>query len=322
MITLWASGVRNVIATLGTALTRDHVDLMRRYTSHVAVVFDPDEAGKKALTRSIELFLSGNMHAKGVVLPDGYDPDQYLRAHGKESFMEIIDKAESLVDYDIENVIGGVATYEEKRDALKEAVSFVIHIDNTRERDLFIKRVSEKIGLDQELLTKEVNLALKAPAAKEADSSREPDIEIDTVELSIIHIMLEYPSVVPEIAQKNIFDCFMSANLKSLAVKLTDYYAKKGVKGFDASQFIQTIDNEFIKKKLLRMMIDENPYNEKVIDRVTADAMKQVKRKWYKERCRVLKTKIKKAEENNNQELWARLLQELQGLQREEKTTL
>ena len=63
-------------------------------------------------------------------------------------------------------------------------------------------------------------------------SSREPDIEIDTVELSIIHIMLEYPSVVPEIAQKNIFDCFMSANLKSLAVKLTDYYAKKGVKGF------------------------------------------------------------------------------------------
>ncbi|MGZ3596708.1 MAG: DNA primase, partial [Syntrophales bacterium] len=63
LITLWASGVRNVIATLGTALTREHVDLMRRYTSHVAVVFDPDEAGKKALTRSIELFLSGNMHA-------------------------------------------------------------------------------------------------------------------------------------------------------------------------------------------------------------------------------------------------------------------
>ena len=97
---------------------------------------------------------------------------------------------------------------------------------------------------------------------------------------------------------------------------------RKGSKGFDASQFIQAIDNEFIKKKLLRMMIDENPYNEKVIDRVTADAMKQVKRKWYKERCRVLKTKIKKAEENNNQELWARLLEELQRLQREEKTSL
>jgi DNA primase len=322
LITLWASGVRNVIATLGTALTRDHVDLLRRYTSHVAVVFDPDEAGKKALRRSIELFLSGNMHAKGVVLPEGHDPDQYLRTHGKEAFMEIVDRAGSLVDYYIENVIGGVATYEEKRDALKEAVSFIIHIDNTRERDLFIKRVSEKIGLDQELLTKEVNLVLKAASAKKADASREPEMEIDTVELSIIHMMLEYPSMVPEIVQKNVFDYFMSANLKSLVVKLADYYAKKGAKGFDASQFVQAIDNEFIKNKLLRMMMDENPYDEKVIDRVVADAMKQVKRKWNKERYRVLKTKIKKAEENNDQELWASLLEELQRLQREEKTSL
>jgi DNA primase len=322
LITLWASGIRNVIATLGTALTRDHVDLLRRYTSHVVAVFDPDEAGKKALTRSIELFLSGNMHAKCVVLPDGYDPDQYLRTHGKESFVKIIDNAQSLVDYYIENVIGKVATFEEKKDALREAVSFIVHIDNTRERDLFIKRVSEKLGLDQELLTKEVNLTLKAPAGKQADASRERDVDIDIVELSIIHIMLEYPSVVPEIVKKNIFDCFMSADLKSLAVKLADFYAAQGSKGFDASQFIEAIDNEFIRKKLLRMMIDENPYDEKVIDRVTADAMKQVKRKWYKERCRVLKTKIKKAEENDNHELWEKLLEELQRLQKEEKTSL
>ncbi|HET6459270.1 MAG TPA: DNA primase [Syntrophales bacterium] len=321
LITLWASGVRNVIATLGTALTRDHVDLMRRYTSHVVAVFDPDEAGKKALTRSIELFLSGNMHAKGVVLPQGYDPDQYLRAHDQESFMEIVDGAQSLVDYYIENVIGRVDTFEEKRAALRDAVSFIIHIDDIKERDLFIKRVSEKLGLDQELLTKDVNLALKAPAVKQSDASREPDIDIDMVELSIIHIMLEYPSVVPEIAKKNIFDCFMSVNLKSLAIKLADTYAKEGAKGFDASQFIQAIDNESIRKKLLRMMIDD-PYDEKVVNRVTVDAMNQVKRKWYKERCRVLKTKIKEAEENDNHKLWAKLLEELQSLQREGKASL
>ena len=322
LITLWASGIRNVIATLGTALTRDHVDLMRRYTSHVVAVFDPDEAGKKALTRSIELFLSGNMHAKGAVLPDGHDPDQYLRTHGKESFMGIIDEAESLVDYYIENVIGKVATFEEKKGALKEAVSFIVHIDNARERDLFIKRVSEKLGLDQELLTKEVNLALQAPAGKLADPSKEADIDIDTVELSIIHIMLEYPSMVPEIVKNNIFDCFMSVNMKSLAIELADSYAKEGAEGFDASRFIQAIDNGLIRKKLLRMMIDENPYDEKVIDRVTADAMKQVKRKWYKERCRILKTRIKKAEENENHEGWVKLLEELQRLQREEKKSL
>ena len=70
------------------------------------------------------------------------------------------------------------------------------------------------------------------------------------------------------------------------------------------------------------MMIDENPYDEKIIDRVTADAMKQIKRKWYKERCRILKTRIKKAEENENHEGWVKLLEELQRLQREEKKSL
>ena len=55
---------------------------------------------------------------------------------------------------------------------------------------------------------------------------------------------------------------------------------------------------------------------------MTVDAMNQVKRKWYKERCRVLKTKIKEAEENDNHELWAKLLAELQSLQREEKASL
>ncbi len=321
LITLWTYGIRNVVATLGTALTRDHVDLMRRYTSHVIAVFDPDEAGKKALTRSIELFLSGNMHAKGVVLPQGYDPDQYLRANGKDSFMRIIDGAQSLVDYYIQNVIGRGATFEEKRDALRDAVSFIIHIDNIKERDLFIKRVSEKLGLDQELLTKEVNLALKMPAGKQTAEPRKPDMDIDIVELSIIHIMLEYPSVVPEIVKKKIFDCFMSANLKSLATRLADTCAKEGAKGFDASQFIQSIDDELIRKKLLRMMIDENPYDKGVVDRVTEDAMNQVKRKWYRERSRVLKMKIKEAEEKDNNELWAKLLEELQSLQRERKTS-
>ncbi|HUH66010.1 MAG TPA: DNA primase [Syntrophales bacterium] len=322
LITLWVYGIKNVIATLGTALTRDHVDLMRRYTANVVAVFDPDEAGKKALARSIELFLSGNMHAKGVVLPEGYDPDQYVRIRGKESFLEIVEGAESLVDYYIDNVIGEVSTFEEKKDASREAVSFIVHIDNIKERDLLIKRVTEKLGLDQQLLTAEVNLALKTPAGKQAVAPKEAEVDLDAVELSFIHIMLEYPAKVPAVVKAKIVDCFMSATLKPLALKLMDTVQKEGPEGFDSSLFLQSIDHDSVRKKLLKMMIDENPYDEKVIDRVTADAMRQIKRKWYKEKSRVLKTRIRKAEESGNQELWAKLLRELQILQKEEKTLL
>jgi len=319
LITLWGAGSRNVVATLGTALTKEHVDLIRRYTGEVIALFDPDLAGKKALARSIELFLSGNVSAKAVVLPGSYDPDQYVRTYGNESLTGIIGRAQSMVDYYIENFIGKVSTVEEKRDALREAVSFIINIDNISERDLFIRRVSEKLGLNQELLTKEVNRAVKTHTVNPVAVSREPDMDIDTVELSLIHIMLEYPDKISEIVQKNIFDCFMSANLKSLAERLRDSFEKEGSEGFDASLFIQTIENEAIRQKLLKKMINENPYDEGIVDRIIMDTLRQIKRKWYKEKRRMLTTEIKKSDESGNHELSNRLLVEKERLLREEK---
>lgn len=319
LIALWDAGIRNVMATLGTALTREHVDLIRRYTEEVVAVFDPDLAGKKALARSIELFLSGNVRAKAVVLPDGYDPDQYVRTYGSEALMEVIGRAQSIVDYYIENFIGKVATVEEKRDALREAVSFIVNIDNKSERDLFIRRVSEKLGLNQELLTKEINRTVKASTVKSVEKSREPDMDMDTVELSLIHIMLEYPYKIPEIVNKNIFDCFMSANLKSLAERLKVSFDKAGSEGFDASLFIQSIENDGIRQKLLKKMINENPYDEEIVERIIMDALKQIKRKWYKEKGRILTTEIKKADESGNHELSNTLLVEKERLLREEK---
>lgn len=319
LITLWSAGSRNVVATLGTALTKDHVDLIRRYTNEIIALFDPDVAGKKAMARSIELFLSGNVHAKAAVLPEGYDPDQYVRTYGNESLEEIIGRAQSMVDYYIENFIGKVSTVEEKRDALREAVSFIVNIGTVGERDLFIRRVSEKLGLHQELLTKEINRAVKTKAVHPVSPAKEPDMDIDTVELSLIHIMLEYPSKISEIIHRDIFDFFMSANLRSLAQRLRDSFEKEGADGFDASLYIQTVENDAIRQKLLKKMINANPYDEGIIDRIIMDTLKQIKRKWYKEKRRMLTTEMKKADESGNHELSNRLLLEKERLLQEEK---
>ena len=96
LIALWNAGIPNVVAMLGTALTRAQVDLIRRYTTRVAAVFDPDEAGRKALARSLELFLAGNVHARAVILPDGHDPDEFVRMHGREKMEEVV--AQRLAD--------------------------------------------------------------------------------------------------------------------------------------------------------------------------------------------------------------------------------
>jgi DNA primase len=321
LISLWNVGITHVVATLGTALTKEHVDLIRRYTGQVIAVFDPDEAGKKALARSLGLFLAGNIHAKVVVLPDGYDPDQYIRTFGKASFEEVVNQAQSMVDYYIEKVIGKVGTLEEKLNSLRDAVPFIVNIGDAIERNLFIKRVSEKLGIDQELLKKEVHRSLNASSRTLADIPRIQDKgKIDRVELSLIHIMLEYPRKIPEVVHEDVLDCLTNSDLRMFGETLKDAFIRNTLDGFDSSLLIDRLSSGAIREKLLKKMVDEAPYDEKMADCILSDAIRQIKRKWYKEKHRVLKMKLVKAEEMADRELCNSLLTEKEKLRREEES--
>ena len=174
LIALWSAGIQNVVATLGTALTRAQVDLLRRYAPRVAAVFDPDEAGRKALARSLELFLAGNVHAKAVILPEGHDPDDFVRTQGREKMEELVARALPMVDYYIEEILGGRGTLEEDRDKLREAVAFLCRIGDAVERNLFIKKVAETLNVDQEVLKAEVGRGLSHAGSAVAPLKKMP----------------------------------------------------------------------------------------------------------------------------------------------------
>jgi len=328
LVALWNAGITNVVATLGTALTKDQVELIRRYTGDIVAIFDPDEGGKKALARSIELFLAGNIRTKAVILPDGYDPDSYVRKYGRKGLEEIIDHAPSMVDYYIENIIdekGG--TVEGRSDAVHRAVSFIANIDDALERNLFIKRVGEKLGIDQELLKTEILKALAPPFTKRNGTSQErktgkasiDKAKVDMLGLSLIHVMLEYPHKIPAIIETGVLDYFMNEELSTLGKALRGVPSRNGAGSPDAFLIIDRLDNESLKGRLLKLMIDKSPYDEMVIDQLIADTIKQIKRKWYKEKHRILRVKLVKAEEENDRDLCIHLLAEKESLLREER---
>jgi DNA primase len=320
LLSLRNAGVTNVVATLGTALTKEHVDLIRRYTRQIIAVFDPDEAGKKAVARSLGLFLAGSIHAKIAVLPDGYDPDQYVRSFGREAFEEVVTHAQSMVDYYIEKVIGKVGTLEEKRDSLREAIPFIVSIGDAIDRNLFVKRVSEKLGIDQEFLKKEVHQSLKAFSQSPIDVPGIQDKgKLDGVELALIHIMLEYPGKIPEIVHTGILDYLMNSDLRKFADIMKESFDRNGADGFDSSVLIDRLGNGMIREKLLKKMVDEVPYDEKMAERILSDTISQIKRKCYREKRRVLRMKLVKAEEMGDQDLCNRLLVEKERLRREEE---
>ncbi len=322
LIALWSAGITNVAAVLGTALTRAQVDLLRRYSTRVVAVFDPDEAGRKALARSLELFLAGNVHARAVILPDGHDPDEFVRIYGREKMDDVVAKALPMADYYIDQILGGKGTLEEDRDKLREAVSFLIRIEDGVERNLFIKKVAEALDVDEEVLKKEVLRTLShRPSAVPADLPRRTTAaELDPLELNLIQMILEYPAKRSIVRKSEILDSFRTEELKSLGEALL-VMDRDGETMQDASSFVGALTVGPLRDKLLAFLVQESPYADEQIDRLMDDTIRKIRLRSNKERGKILTRQIKEAEKSGNGELVNRLTLDVERF-RKEKASL
>jgi DNA primase len=319
LIALWNAGITNVVATLGTALTRAQVDLLRRYTPRVVAVFDPDEAGRKALARSLELFLAGNVHAKAVILPDGYDPDTFVRARGRQQMDELLAQAWPMADYYIEKILGGRGTLEEDRDKLREAVAFISRLDDAVDRNLFVKKVAEQLHVDEEVLKAEIRRGQsRAPAALALPPKRKTASEMDPLELSLVRMMLEYPARLSGVRESGVLGYFRIEELKLLGEALLAMDGQGKSMG-DIPALIGAVTDVPIREKLLSLLVQESPYPEELIDRLMADTIRKIRERSNKEMDRILTRKIAEAEKAKDMALRDSLILEKQKLRQTDK---
>jgi DNA primase len=311
LISLWNAGIGNVVATLGTALTRDHLELLRRYTVEVVALFDPDEAGRKALDRSLELFLGMSMRAKALVLPGGLDPDDYVKKFGKDKLEELIADAQPLSDYYIENVLGGGKTFEEKREKIKTAIEFLSKINDKKEKDLFIKRIAEKTGLDQEILIQEAYNKERKKQHVEGQKQNQK-IHVDPVEVNLIRLLLEYPQKTMQVESENILDYFLQPELKTLGWRIIETYKLLG--SVDIGVILPTDEDAPLREKIFQLMMEAMPADDIMVDKIIIDNIRQIQKKWYKDQHQQIKLKLGKAQEKGNEELLNQLLQEKKNL--------
>ena len=322
LLSLWNAGVRNVVATLGTALTRDHVDLLRRYTKDVAVVFDGDEAGKKALARSLGFFIDGNLHTRAVILPEASDPDDYVRNFGKKRFQELIEKSPPAVEYYLDTVVGGRGDFDHNRGALREALSFITRIDNDAERDLFVKLAAERIGIDEAILKAEVIQGTgKKPnetvLPKNENRSSSP---VDALEMNFVTMILAHPDKIPAMIDADILKCFGSDELRNLGKIVETYYGRIGK--IELKDFVDHLEAGPLRDEILSRLIDSGAWEADTVDKVFSDMIHQIRRKWFKERHRSLKMRLIRAQQGSDSELCQRLLIEKGDLMKAEKAVL
>ena len=105
VIALHEAGIHNVVATCGTALTIEQARMMRRYVSEVVTLFDGDTAGKRAAARAFPIFIEAGIWAKGLTLPDGEDPDTFVRKAGADAMRERVKGAVPLTEAFVEHTV-------------------------------------------------------------------------------------------------------------------------------------------------------------------------------------------------------------------------
>jgi len=317
LISLWNAGIGNVVATLGTALTREHLELLRRYTVEVVALFDPDEAGRKALDRSLELFLSMRMRARALILPEGCDPDDYVKKHGKDELNELIAHAPAISDYYIDNVLGGGKTFEDKRDMIKTAMEFINKIDDEIEKNLFIKRIAEKLGINQELLKKELHKKEVQLKSKTAGEKQNIKVHIDPVEVHLILLLLESPQKTAQVESEKVLDYFLHTELKNLGEKIVE--ACKLLGFVDINVILSSDADRPLREKIYKLRINEPPANDETMEKDFTDTIRKIKEKWYKEQKRQVQLKLRQADESGDKELSHKLLYEKEKILTKEK---
>ena len=153
-IALHQSGITHTVATLGTALTPEHVQVLRRFAANVVLLFDPDAAGVRAALRSLELFVNSGLGVNVVTLPAGEDPDTFVRKEGAGAFAELEAKAPSLLDYALDHSMKQAesGSLENRIRSVDDVLRILQKSEHPIEREERIRLVAERLGINQSRL--------------------------------------------------------------------------------------------------------------------------------------------------------------------------
>jgi DNA primase len=153
-IALHQAGLTQTVATLGTALTPEHIQALRRFADHVVLLFDPDAAGVRAALRGLDLFVNSGLGVKVVTLPAGEDPDTYVRKSGPDSFIRLEKQAPSLLDFALEHSLKATqgSTIEGKIRSVDEILRILQKSEHPIEREERLKLVAERLGINESRL--------------------------------------------------------------------------------------------------------------------------------------------------------------------------
>lgn len=223
VVSLYQAGVKNVSASLGTALTENQAKMLSRYTKNIILSYDADGAGRAAAMRGIDILHKEGLKAKVLHVTDGKDPDEFIKKKGRLAFMDLVDKALPYADYKIDNLMR--AHNLNDTDGRIEFVKGAAEVLNTlspAEKDLYAKRVAQVSGISEGAIRLEMNGEKPVfTQPKRSQDEGEVKADITVVEKDLIKISLLESSLFETVRNYgDVFESFEGNDIFSSMVSL------------------------------------------------------------------------------------------------------
>jgi len=292
LLTLYEAGLKNVVATLGTSLTQEQAKLISRYTNKVALIYDADLGGIKATLRGIDILLEAGLDVKIAVLPQGYDPDSFVRENSIGKLRHLLTTAKDFVDFKITSFASvqpeKISAVESKIKLAKEMQVTLSKIKDPIKRSIWADKAAQTLRIEKELLLLELP---EVEPPKRVSPKGQEKIEIELLALA------SKDKDILEMVKGNLTPPDFIAKLKTAAALVFE--------NASSPDALNSINDEGLRHNFTEIILSED----RGVDykKLTTDYIKRMKNLKKKERMREIRQKLKESHDES-------LLREYQDL--------
>lgn len=317
-LSLYSSGIKNTVATLGTSLTREHVSMLRRYTDNVVVIFDSDESGRKAAMRSLDVLLEEGLLPHVAPLPPGKDPDSYMTEMGKEKFAELIENSVSWVEFFID------MTFDRQRKGmltLKQLAEHIVEllekVKDPLERNLHMKTTAERLSVPES----EIYSLVKHRRSQKKAGGTKTQLKYPNTEKLLLTVLLKFPDLKSILAEEDWKVLISNTEIKSILEEII-------VQGnYDPSSLLLRFDDKVAHEMISEALLSSPGIPDaETASKIVQDCLGKLKLSKLEEKLKVLRIEIDEAIKEKDIQLEKKLLKEFGDLtkqkQREEGRVL
>lgn len=301
LISLHQYGITNVVASLGTALTTNQARLLKRYADKVIISYDADFAGQTATLRGLEILKEAGFDVRVLQIPQGKDPDEFVRSNGSDAFLKLVNKAESLISYRLKKAKDGI-DFKDKSSLIEygNRVTEILANLNPVEKDIYVKSISEDTGIKEQSLYDLISMTKNTKSEDFMNKKEEFGTKLYVepgyvkAEKSLIKLMLDedyYNEIIENIssddlnskAHAKIFNLIKESKDKGL--ENTNLHVEAGCDDVESSK-------EWVKIKEFQVLKAEDKH------RLILDYIKQIKNFKLTKQLDLFRKKLKELENN------------------------